>query len=155
MTHLRRGPVYTALAGLLVGLIAGPLGPVVLLGVLPLAPPGGDRQGVRTEGDRAASGVDHEQFFLDPDRSHVPMVASSPGRRWLDPPVPLHRGQRLHRTVIPNIGAGFCGDLRPPLLLVTLRTRPQVPRLLSWRPEGADRPTMAGDHKFRARFCWG
>jgi hypothetical protein len=66
--------------------------PVVLLGVLPLAPPGGDLQGVRTEWDRTASGVDHEQFFLDPDRSHVPMVASSPRWRWLDPPAPPHRG---------------------------------------------------------------
>jgi hypothetical protein len=99
--------------GLLVGLIAVPLGPVVLLGVLPLAPPGGDLQGVRTEWDRTASGVDHEQFFLDPDRSHVPMVASSPRWRWLDPPAPPHRGNGTITPLSPTWISVLAGTSGP------------------------------------------
>ena len=80
-----------------VGLLAGPLGAVVLGGVLPLAPAGGDRQGFRPERDGPAVRVDDQEFLFDADGPHGSMIASDVPVRRLDRQSPLLRGDRIDR----------------------------------------------------------
>jgi hypothetical protein len=52
------------------------VGAVVLLDVLPLAPPRGHLEGVGTERYRDAGPIHHRQLFLDPDRPHRTIVGN-------------------------------------------------------------------------------
>ena len=91
------------------------LGPVVLLGGLPLPAPGRDLESASgPEWHRAARGVDHEQFFLDPDGAHPLMISQ--------------RGSRPHRDRI-RCHSDRVDVLLPlcPTVMPALSTGPPVP----------------------------
>src|SRR5215218_11041619 len=119
------------------GGVALPLGTVVLLGVLPLAAAGGDRQGIGSQRDGATAGVHHQEFLFDTDGAHSPMIVSPVVQRWLSRSRPPHRGIRRYVPLSPTSTLLSAGPAVPLLLLVTLRPPPRLPRLLMRRPEGA------------------
>ena len=68
-----RGP-----AGVGVGRRIGLLGPVVLSDRLPLTAAGGHLQGLRGQRHRHPRRIDDQQFFLDSDGAHRPMITGIP-----------------------------------------------------------------------------
>ena len=119
------------------GVVPVVLGPVVLLGGLPLAAAGGDLQGLGTERHGPAGGVDDQEFLLDAHGAHPPMIASAgavpPDGTGRATPSGRPDDRPLSPTVDPAI---LAGPPVPLLLLVTFRPPRRLPRLLRCRPEG-------------------
>ena len=121
------------------------VGDVVRGDVLPLAAAGRhpERLGSLRHGE--AGGIDHQQFFLDPDGALCEADGGVPGRG----------NQAVYMSRYPQLPHGFSTGPTVPLPLVPFRPPRRLPRLLPRCPQGAGPPSSAGDDKRKSRNCWG
>ena len=121
---------------------------------LPLAAPGGDLQRLGTQRHRPAGGVDDQQFFLDPDGAHPPMIASPAQCRRMDRRGPPP-GCRIDRPLSPTIDTASRGTSGPAAPPGHHPTPPPDPAIAAMPPGGRRGRLRQVTTKIDAHFCWG